>query len=95
MNKFLTFLRSFQTNPLFTTLAIHAWLAAWLVTAFGVAFPAHRIAILVSGVAVASLKEFWIDHRYEVPPQPYKNAAQDFAGYILGGLLGVVTWLLI
>ncbi len=88
----MTLLRSFQSSPLFANLAIHAWLAAWIVTAAGVKWPSHRIAVLAVGVALAAAKEFWFDHRYEIPPQPYKNAAQDFAGYVIGGALGVLTW---
>ncbi len=91
-SRVLKFLRSFQGSPLFANLAIHAWLAAWLVTAFGVAFPHYRIVVLAVGIALAAAKEFWFDHRYEIPPQPYKNAAQDFAGYVLGGVLGMLTW---
>jgi hypothetical protein len=92
--KLLTFLRSFQSSPLFSNLAIHAWLAAFLVFAFGVKFPAHRVLICVVGVIVAAAKEFIYDHRWEIPPQPYKNGAQDFAGYMIGVALAIIAWLL-
>jgi hypothetical protein len=94
MTKILTFLRSFQNSPLFANLAIHAWLAAFLVFAFGVKFPTHRALICVVGIVVAAAKEFLWDHWLEIPPQPYKNGAQDFAGYLIGGALAIIAWLL-
>jgi hypothetical protein len=93
--KLLTFLRTFQSNPWFVTLAIHAWLAYGLVFTLGVKYPSHRLLICVCGVLVAAAKEFWIDHRYELPPQPYANGAQDFAGYLIGGALAIIAWALL
>lgn len=88
----ITFLRSFQNSPLFANLAIHAWLAAFLVSvALGKGL--HLGPVIAGALALAALKEFWFDHRYEIPPQPYANAAQDFAGYVIGIALGVGAWL--
>lgn len=95
MSKLLTFLRSFQNSPVFANLAIHAWAAAWLVTVAGVHFSAHRAAVLGVAVAIAAAKEFWFDHNYEIPPQPYANAAQDFYGYLVGIALGALSWLVL
>lgn len=93
MSKILTFLRTLQSNPWFITLAIHAWLGALLVLYFGVKFPTHRVLICVIGVLVAAAKEFVYDHHWEIPPQPYKNGAQDFAGYMIGGIIAIGAWL--
>ncbi len=93
--KLLTFLRTFQSNPWFVTLAIHAWFGYGLAFTLGVKYPDHRLLICAGGVLAAALKEFVFDHRYEIPPQPYKNGAQDFAGYLLGGALAVLAWILI
>jgi hypothetical protein len=93
MSKLLTFLRSFQNSPLFANLAIHAWLGYGIAFTLGVRFPSHRLLICVCGVLAAAFKEFFFDHRYELPPQPYPNAAQDFAGYMIGGALAILMWL--
>jgi hypothetical protein len=95
MNKILTFLRSFQNSPLFANLAIHALGGYAIVFTLGVRFPSHRFAICVWGVLAAAFKEFFYDHRYELPPQPYPNAAQDFYGYMIGGALAILMWLVV
>jgi hypothetical protein len=95
MNKILTFLRSFQNSPLFANLAIHALGGYAIAFTIGVRFPSHRIAICVYGVFAAAAKEFWFDHRYQIPPQPYANGSQDFYGYMIGGVVAILMWLVV
>ena len=45
-------------------------------------------------VVFAAVKEFWYDARYELPPQTFRDNAEDFAGYCGGVLLGWVLVLL-
>lgn len=97
MGKLLTFLRTFQDSPLFANLALHAWAAAWLVTAFSEHF--SLVKVLGVGVVLAALKEFWFDTRYEIPAQQIGSIAgggalQDFTGYCIGLAFGAGTRLL-
>lgn len=47
------------------------------------------LAVLVAGVALAALKEFWYDMKWELPRQTWGDSLMDFAFYVLGALVGV------
>ena len=41
--------------------------------------------VVIVGVALAALKEFWIDLKYETdPPQTFGDSLGDFVGYMVG-----------
>jgi hypothetical protein len=88
------FFRTFQNSPEFANLALHAWLAAWLVTAASANHPPSHVAAVA--VALAALKEFVFDRYVEIPAQPPGSirgggSLQDFTGYVAGISLGAAT----
>lgn len=95
MNKILNFLRTFQNSPLFANLALHAWAGAFTTFFFGVKYAAHRPFVVAVAVAVFAFKEFFFDHRYEIPAQSYRDGAQDFYGYMIGIGFAIGAWVLV
>lgn len=85
-------LRSFQNIPGFGNVMLHLTFAGmWVEFALDKRLPFSLV--IVGGVALAGVKEFWFDTRYEIPPQPVGSIAgggalQDFFGYCLGIAVG-------
>lgn len=76
-------------SPNFVAAMAHFWFAWSVVITLHLSLPrvpAWSVAIAI--VAVAAVKEFWFDARYERnPPQTFIDNLQDFAGYSAGALL--------
>ena len=78
------------TNPDFIAFNAHFWVAYAVVVTFSRVWWVAPIVTIV-----AAVKEFYIDARYEVPPQTAHDNWLDFLGYVLGAVVGVtaVAWL--
>jgi hypothetical protein len=73
---------SITTNPEFVAFNAHVWFA------YAVVYTLHSTPVaIVCMIIAAAIKEFWIDHLYEVPQQDFNENLDDFAGYVLGVML--------
>ena len=83
-------LRTFQDSPRFANLAQHAgWAAFFVVLAHLAGLPLWLIVL--GGIALAAFKEFYLDHKGEIPAQSYADGAQDFEGYAIGIVIGALA----
>ena len=71
----------------FVAFAAHCFFAAWLLKQF----PQHRFILAGVIVVAAALKEFGYDAKYETdPPQTFTDDLEDFLGYLLGCVIGLL-----
>ena len=55
-------------------------------------FDDYAWQIATGFVLFAAVKEFWFDARYETdPPQTFDDNLQDFLGYVIGSVLGLIV----
>lgn len=75
-------------NPNFIAFQAHCWFAfSCVVTATH--FHVPLVVAATCAAALAAVKEFWFDIRYETA-QTYTDGALDFAGYAAGIALGAL-----
>jgi hypothetical protein len=82
----MTLPTSITTNVNWVAFNAHGWFA------YAIVYTCHASAWVVGGTLIAAaLKEFWIDHLYESPAQPFHANFLDFVGYATGVGLAVLV----
>lgn len=51
--------------------------------------PKQYLFMVIGFTLYASLKEFWYDANYEIPPQPFGSNFEDWLFYMMGFMTGV------
>jgi hypothetical protein len=92
MSAIINFLKSAPKNPTFINYQLHATLSFFLLVMAVKLLPFMQWPFAVIAVGLAGVKEFYFDMKYEDPPQLFKNAAQDFMGYMIGIGLSILYW---
>ncbi|MHB8414604.1 MAG: hypothetical protein ACYDDA_03710 [Acidiferrobacteraceae bacterium] len=87
--KFADWIGKVGPSPGFVAFNAHCWFAVFVVSETiraGLPAPIASAAAL----ALAIVKEFWFDLRYEKPAQSVFDSAGDLMGYIAGILFGIL-----
>lgn len=81
---------SWMNDPAYLAQAAHACGAAFYVAAFALLLgrPVPLLGAWLVGVALAALKEFVYDARFELPKQTARDNATDFVFYVVGSAIG-------
>jgi len=62
-----------------------------ILTAWRFGGPSAAEVAFSLGVLAAGIKEFWYDLRYELPKQSLADSIEDFAFYLIGGVIGLMV----
>jgi 1,4-dihydroxy-2-naphthoate octaprenyltransferase len=84
-----SFIARLGVNPIWIAANAHVWFAAFAVT-IGLRHVPWWLLVPVA-LALAALKEFVFDAQREVPKQTFKDNLTDFAGYVLGVGIALLT----
>ena len=75
-------------NPTFIAAMAHCWFAFAAVVCIAHYLP--TALVIPACLAIASVKEFWFDLKYETtPPQTFADSMIDFIGYAAGMAIAV------
>lgn len=89
-NKLSNFIANLGQNIQFVAFMAHMFFTAWLISRFDSLD--LRITLAIAAIFISFVKEFWFDATYEKnPPQTFKDNLQDWLGYTLGAILGVLS----
>lgn len=88
--KIADFIASIGQSIQFVAFFAHFFCAAYVISRFYDWDLRILLALLVT--IGAAIKEFWFDANYEKnPPQTFKDNLEDWLGWTLGALLGVIS----
>lgn len=73
-----SFIARVGVSPNWIAFNAHCWFAYAVCATFPSAF------IMIYGLALAAMKEFWFDATYEFPKQTFRDNLEDFLGYACG-----------
>ena len=94
MSAIVAFLKKWVpvVTPAWLPAANAHWCFAYFVV-FTVAVKAHGALwpVVVLGVVLAGVKEFYIDKHFETTPQTFLMNLSDFGGYLFGIVLAIIV----
>jgi hypothetical protein len=75
-------------TPAFVAFQAHCWFAYAVVFTLGTRYGAYEAWIVAAALALAALKEFYIDKHFEAD-QSFSDNLRDFVGYASGVVIAL------